>query len=211
MNSSSRICRSGDSPPLMWSRCICIAVPLSLSRSRRGCRARPGSLVLSLRLGAGGLANRQSLDLDPARCPLGHQLQPEPVRTTACAPALPPPSPHTAPPSGYAPPQVDLPWKAGRFSGPDFALQPDGTLRCQASQQLLPHEHRRARRWELARGVWRQHPQLSSRSVAKASPVAGQRHRQAAPGQCEARISSPSGVSRSSGVTGAADSIGGPA
>jgi len=77
------------------------------------------------------------------RLELGHQLQPEPLRTTEFAPALSPPSPHTAPASGYAPPQVGLPWKAGRFSGQDFALQPDGTLRCPADQQLLPHEHRR--------------------------------------------------------------------
>jgi hypothetical protein len=77
---------------------------------------------------------------------LGHQLQPEPVRTTEFAPALPPPSavpPHTAPLSGYAFPQVGLPWKTGRFSGQDFALQPDGTLRCPADQKLIPHEHRR--------------------------------------------------------------------
>ena len=33
--------------------------------------------------------------------------------------------------------------RAGRFSGQDFALQPDGTLRCQASQKLIPHEQRR--------------------------------------------------------------------
>jgi hypothetical protein len=77
------------------------------------------------------------------RLELGHQLQPEPVRTTEFASALPPPSPHTAPASGYAPPQVGLSWKAGRFSGQDFALQPDGTLRCPADQTLLPHEHRR--------------------------------------------------------------------
>jgi hypothetical protein len=77
------------------------------------------------------------------RLELGHQLHPDPVRTTEFAPALPPPSPHTAPPSGYAPPQVGLPWKAGRFSGQDFALQSDGTLRCQASQKLIPHEQRR--------------------------------------------------------------------
>ena len=83
---------------------------------------------------------------EPARCPLGHQLQPEPVRTTEFAPALPPPSaipPHTVPPSGYAFPQVGLPWKTGRFSGQDFAIQPDGTLRCPADQKLLPHEQRR--------------------------------------------------------------------
>jgi hypothetical protein len=77
------------------------------------------------------------------RLELGHQLHPDPLRTTEFAPPLPPPSPHTAPASGYAPPQVGLPWKAGRFSGQDFALQPDGTLRCPAEQKLLPHEQRR--------------------------------------------------------------------
>ena len=79
------------------------------------------------------------------RLELGHQLQPEPVRTTKFAPALPPPSaipPHTAPPPGYAFPQVGLPWKTGRFSGQDFALQPDVTLRCPADQKLIPHEQR---------------------------------------------------------------------
>lgn len=77
------------------------------------------------------------------RLELGHQLQPDPLRTTEFAPALPPPAPHAAPASGYAPAQVGLPWKAGRFSGQDFALQPDGTLRCPADQKLIPHEHRR--------------------------------------------------------------------
>lgn len=77
------------------------------------------------------------------RLELGHHLHPDPARTTEFAPALPSPSPHTAPPSGYTPPHVGLPWKAGRFSGQDFALQPDGTLRCPADQKLIPHEHRR--------------------------------------------------------------------
>jgi hypothetical protein len=77
------------------------------------------------------------------RLSLGHQLHPDPLRTTEFAPALPPPAPHAAPASGYASPQVGLPWKAGRFSRQDFALQPDGTLRCPAAQKLLPHEHRR--------------------------------------------------------------------
>jgi hypothetical protein len=77
------------------------------------------------------------------RLELGHQLHPDPVRTTEFAPALPPPSPHTAPPSGYAPPHVGLSWKAGRFSGQDFALQPDGTLRCPADQKLSLHAQRR--------------------------------------------------------------------
>jgi hypothetical protein len=83
------------------------------------------------------------MGLEPARCPLGHQLHPDPVRTTEFAPALPPASPHAAPASGYAPSQVGLSWKAGRFSGQDFALQPDGTLRCPANEKLIPHEQRR--------------------------------------------------------------------
>src|SRR5205807_1057600 len=77
------------------------------------------------------------------RLELGHQLHPDPGRTTEFAPALPPPSPHTAPASGYAPPHVGLSWKTGRFCGQDFTLQPDGTLRCPAEQKLIPHEHRR--------------------------------------------------------------------
>jgi hypothetical protein len=77
------------------------------------------------------------------RLELGHQLHPDPIRMTEFAPALPSPSRNTAPLAGYAPPQVGLPWKAGRFSGQDFALQPDGTLRCPADQKLIPHEQRR--------------------------------------------------------------------
>ena len=83
------------------------------------------------------------------RLELGHQLQPDPVRTTEFAPALPPAHkespepPAQAPVQGYGPPAVALPWKAGRFSGQDFALQPDGTLRCPANQELRAHERRR--------------------------------------------------------------------
>jgi hypothetical protein len=76
------------------------------------------------------------------RLELGHQLQPDPVRTTEFAPAIAPPPLYTAPPSGYVPPQVGLPWKAGRFSGQDFPLQADGTLRCPAGQKLIAHERR---------------------------------------------------------------------
>jgi hypothetical protein len=114
---------------------------------------------------------------------LGHQLLTSPVRTTEFAPALPSPSLRTAPPAGYAPPQVGLPWKAGRFSGQDFALQPDGTLRCPADQKLIPHEQRVIRRWEPARRVWSQYPQLSSLSAARAVPMAWQRYCEASPGE----------------------------
>ena len=77
------------------------------------------------------------------RLELGHQLKPEPVRTTEFAAALPPPPSHTAPASGYAPPEVGSAWKADRFSGHDFTLQPDGTLRCPANQELRVQEQRR--------------------------------------------------------------------
>jgi hypothetical protein len=83
------------------------------------------------------------------RLELGHQLAPEPVRTTEFAPALPPPHEYAPPPptsplaSGYAPPATATSWKAGHFTGSDFPLQPDGTLRCPAGSALLPHEHRR--------------------------------------------------------------------
>ncbi|GAC1377489.1 MAG: hypothetical protein NVSMB44_46820 [Ktedonobacteraceae bacterium] len=77
------------------------------------------------------------------RLELGHHLHADPVRTTEFAPALPPPPPHAAPTSGYAPPEVGAAWKAGRFSGHDFTLQPDGTLRCPANQELRVQEQRR--------------------------------------------------------------------
>src|SRR5258708_1649800 len=38
---------------------------------------------------------------------------------------------------------MEVSWKSGRFSGQDFVLQPDGTLRCPADQKLIPHEQRR--------------------------------------------------------------------
>ncbi len=76
------------------------------------------------------------------RLELGHHFHPDPVRTTEFAPALPPPPPHTAPAPGYAPPEVGSAWKAGRFAGQDFALQPDGTLRCPANQEFRAHEQR---------------------------------------------------------------------
>jgi hypothetical protein len=81
------------------------------------------------------------------RLELGHQLHPEPARTTEFAPACLPAqeeavdSPSSA--SGYEPVAEALPWKAGRFSGRDFALQPDGTLRCPAGQTLSAQERRK--------------------------------------------------------------------
>lgn len=89
------------------------------------------------------------------RLELGHQLAPEPLRTTEFAPALDPLPEHalTSPDSpapfaltsGYAPPATATSWKADRFTGADFPLQPDGTLRCPAGNVLVPHEQRRER------------------------------------------------------------------
>jgi hypothetical protein len=83
------------------------------------------------------------------RLELGHHLKPEPVRTTEFAPALPAAPTQaalaSAPTQGYGPKASAQPWKQGRFSGRDFALQPDGTLRCPAGQSLAPTEQRRER------------------------------------------------------------------
>jgi hypothetical protein len=78
---------------------------------------------------------------------LGYHLQPEPVRSTEFAPALPAAparaSNAPAPAQGYRPAEPGQSWKQGRFSGRDFALQPDGTLRCPTGATLAPTEQRR--------------------------------------------------------------------
>ncbi len=80
------------------------------------------------------------------RLELGHQLAPTSMRTTEFAPAIVPVKEQTvdspAPASGYGPPTTATSWKAGRFSGKDFAFQPDGTLRCPAGKTLHPTEQR---------------------------------------------------------------------
>jgi len=76
------------------------------------------------------------------RLELGHRLAPEPVRTTEFAPAFLSVRDRVDLTSGYAPVEVALPFKQGRFSGRDFVLQPDGTLRCPTGQSLSATEHR---------------------------------------------------------------------
>ncbi|MGH2480201.1 MAG: hypothetical protein ACRDHW_11140, partial [Ktedonobacteraceae bacterium] len=77
------------------------------------------------------------------RLELGHQLHPDPVRTTEFASAYEENAPVSSPPQGYGPACAALSWKAGRFSGQDFPLQSDGTLRCPAGQSLVLQEQRR--------------------------------------------------------------------
>jgi hypothetical protein len=79
------------------------------------------------------------------RLELGHQLEPTPLRTTEFAPPIAKAAERAAPSSGYGVPTVALPFKRGRFSGQDFLLQPDGTLRCPAGQALAATEERRER------------------------------------------------------------------
>jgi len=80
------------------------------------------------------------------RLELGHQLEPTSLRTTEFAPAIPPVKAQAAdspaPAPGYGPPTSATSWKAGRFSGKDFARQPDGTLCCPAGKTLHPTEQR---------------------------------------------------------------------
>ena len=65
------------------------------------------------------------------RLELGHQLEPASLRTTEFAAAIAPATEQTADATthaqGYGPLATATSWKAGRFSGKDFALQPDGT------------------------------------------------------------------------------------
>ena len=80
------------------------------------------------------------------RLELGHQLEPASLRTTEFAAAIAPATEQTADATthaqGYGPLASATSWKAGRFSGKDFALQPDGTLCCPAGKSLHPSEQR---------------------------------------------------------------------
>ncbi|GHO64632.1 hypothetical protein KSC_035240 [Ktedonobacter sp. SOSP1-52] len=73
------------------------------------------------------------------RMELGHQLSPTLMRTTEFAPA----ADQNPQPQGYRPPVIGGAWKARRFAGEAFALQPNGTVRCPAGKLLLPCERRR--------------------------------------------------------------------
>jgi hypothetical protein len=85
------------------------------------------------------------------RLELGHQLEPTPMRITEFAPAIPEQNAQaatrptaSAPASGYGLPTTATSWKTGRFTGQDFPLQPDGTLRCPAGSTLTLQERRQA-------------------------------------------------------------------
>jgi len=77
------------------------------------------------------------------RLEMGHRLEPSAVRTTEFAPAVPQTNEKQKGVQGYDKPVIGGAWKAGRFSGEDFALQPDGTVCCPAGQPLHHQEQRR--------------------------------------------------------------------
>ena len=81
--------------------------------------------------------------VSPLRLELGHMLEPTPLRTTEFAPPVTETPAEQAPGQGYEKAAVALPWKAGRFCGQDFALQPDGSLHCPSRKTLRPTEQRR--------------------------------------------------------------------
>jgi len=87
------------------------------------------------------------------RLELGHLLHPDPVRTTEFAPAVPEAKEQQPRTFGYGKPSVAAAFKAGRFSGQDFALQPDGTLRCPANQPLVAARSAQGSRWKPAHGL----------------------------------------------------------
>ncbi len=144
-NSSSPSCRSRRSPPAMSSNCICIAAPLSLLLPMKMSNKTPIAGVVSrplVRSAGKSFRNGGGTRL----LELGHQLEPTCLRPTEFAPAIPPVTEQTAdspaPAPGYGPPATATSWKAGRFTGSDFALQPDGTLCCPAGKTLHPTEQR---------------------------------------------------------------------
>ena len=93
------------------------------------------------------------------RLELGHALHPTAMRTTEFAPASaheeasaapdPVPQPSEPTPITYGPPQWARQSYTKGFAGADFALQPDGTLRCPADHPLYPQERRSERNGSL--------------------------------------------------------------
>ncbi len=134
-------------PPPMSSSCICIAAPLSLLWQMKttnrtpivGALTRPGgrsagsscrngcgtsALSVGTSVGANSHAYHRVYSCHSAAERAGRRLIRSRLRVWSTH--------HCHPPR-----------KAGRFSGSDFPLQPDGTLRCPAGQPLHPHEQRR--------------------------------------------------------------------
>src|SRR6266536_2430408 len=141
-NSFSPICRKRGSPPPMWwpSTCIVARVPRCLPMKMTNRTPIAGAVMHRLDKkpgkssvnGSGTCAWNWAISLSPLRCAPPRLLLPSPLshRTRLLPRAM-----------------LPLRWacagRADRFSGQDFPLQPDGTLRCPAGQELRAHEQRR--------------------------------------------------------------------
>ena len=87
------------------------------------------------------LAGDRAVGLEP---PAGTRSCPDPTARAhrlSFAPAL-PREPAERREAGYSEPTSAASWKADRFTGKDFSLQPDGSLRCPAGKSLFCGERR---------------------------------------------------------------------
>src|SRR6266700_1475444 len=87
------------------------------------------------------LAGDRAVGLEP---PAGTRSCPDPTARAhrlSFAPAL-PREPAERREAGYSEPTSASSWKADRFTGKDFSLQPDGSLRCPAGKSLFCGERR---------------------------------------------------------------------
>src|SRR2546421_11216959 len=141
-NSFSLIFRKTRSPPPMWWPSTCIAGPLNQCWPMKTRSKTPtaGVLMRPAFQEAWQIISQWVWNL---RLELGHVLEPTPMRTTEFAPPIKETTEKQGPVQGYGKPAIALPWKAGRFSGQDFALQPDGMLHCPDGKTLHPTEQRR--------------------------------------------------------------------
>src|SRR5215467_14030527 len=126
----------------MWSTCICIVAHYAPTLADEDQEQDPDRWCSHAPCGqdAWQIISQWVWNL---RLELGHHLHPEPLRTTEFAPAVTATNEQQSPTRGYDKPIVASAFKAGRFSGQDFTLQPDGTLRCPAKQTLSVHERRK--------------------------------------------------------------------
>jgi hypothetical protein len=121
------------------------------------------------------------------RLELGHQLAPDPVRTTEFAPAYPSvqaqaPDP-SSPPQGYGKAVVALPRTRWPFLR--TRLSPPARWHAALPRRAVAGGARATQRsrWKPARGVCGQHPQLSPLPFAPPMPMGGERHEETEAGE----------------------------
>jgi hypothetical protein len=170
---------------MSW-RCICIVAPKINALADEDQEQDPDRWVSQTAAGqeAWQLISQWIWNL---RLELGHQLHPDPLRTTEFAPALPTAhkeSPAQAPVQGYGPAEVALRRTRGPLLGARFCPPAGWDAALSSKSKTFGTRAAPGSRWQLARGLCRQYPQLPSLSLAKASSMEWQRHREAASSEC---------------------------